>query len=199
MKNEEAKKAEGRKLMAEVVSMATQLALDADVRNGYGGKSDVGGLVSLACRAAVLIGIENPKLAGVPWTSKPRAILNWANEANDAGPRTASDEKKPGGLKTSSEVFPDLKVGMRVRCTWRDSRGINLAGEILGFKDVVDLDLVDDEGITEEEEATVPGGAFVVLLDKEARRRVRGDNGEVHEIAERDVTEDEAEDWEVAS
>jgi hypothetical protein len=92
-----------------------------------------------------------------------------------------------------SNVFPGLKIGMRVKRTYANLNGITLAGKIVKFKDVLDMDAIDDGA--SEEEATVKGGAFVVLLDEAVRPRVKNDDGSIRVIDEWDVDYDEAQDW----
>lgn len=96
-------------------------------------------------------------------------------------------------LKETSDVFQDLKVGMRVKRNFTGWRGEALAGKIIGFKDVVDIDAMDN-GMSEDE-STVKGGAFVVLLDDAVRPRLKNEDGTVSVIDTWDVDYDAADDW----
>ena len=60
----------------EVQEWAFRLSVDLDVREGLSGKQEVGALVSAANELAQLLG-RNLDLSGIPWTSKPQAILEW--------------------------------------------------------------------------------------------------------------------------
>jgi len=98
-------------------------------------------------------------------------------------------------MKDNSEIFPTLKVGNRVKRNFAFDGKPPLCGTVIGFKDVVDVDFMDDGA--SEEEATIPGGAFVVRLDKDCRPRHRHDDGTVTEIEEWDVDAEASEDWDV--
>lgn len=98
-------------------------------------------------------------------------------------------------MKKTSPVFPELRCGMRVKRNFANLRGDNLSGRIIGFKDVVDVDAMEYDGLSEGE-ATVVGGAFVVLLDEDVRPRLRNDDGTIHVLSEWDVDYEHAEDWE---
>jgi hypothetical protein len=94
----------------------------------------------------------------------------------------------------TSPVFPGIKIGDRVKQSFRDWRGKILSGKIIKFKDVLDMDALDD-GYSEEE-ATVKGGAFVVLLDEGCRPRMKEDDGSVRVVENWTVDYETAEDWE---
>jgi hypothetical protein len=94
----------------------------------------------------------------------------------------------------TSPVFPGLKIGDRVKRSYQDWRGKILSGKITQFKDVLDMDALD-EGASEEE-ATVKGGAFVVLLDEGCRPRLKNDDGSTTVIKNWSVDYETAEDWE---
>lgn len=102
-------------------------------------------------------------------------------------------------MKDNSPVYPDLKVGTRLRRTYTDWRGTHLVGKIIGFLDEVDLDAMDAGA--SEEEATLTGGTIVLELDKVCRPRHIDDDGSVSELVEHMIYSDEiAEgDWEVAT
>jgi hypothetical protein len=60
----------------EVHEWASRLFYDLDVREGLSGKQEVGALVSAANELAQLSG-HSLELAGIPWTARPQAIIEW--------------------------------------------------------------------------------------------------------------------------
>ena len=98
-------------------------------------------------------------------------------------------------MQNTSDIFPTLKIGTRVKRNFSFCGKPPLCGSVIGFKDVVDVDAMDDGA--SEEEATTKGGAFVVLLDKNCRPRHRRDDGSISEIEQWDVDAEASEDWDV--
>jgi hypothetical protein len=125
------------------------------------------------------------------WRRNPTKLdMSGLASAMMGGPKLPTPTK----YSQKSEIFQNIKPGDRAKMIYAHCTGKVLSGIVLGFKDVVDCDAID-EGASEEE-ATIKGGAFVVLLDEAVRPRMKRDDGSVHTIKEWEVDWETAELWE---